>query len=180
RRFKENSPVREDILHYIIDCARLSGSPRNQQSLKFKIVSHSDERKELFKHTAWAGALKDWPGPKKGERPAAYILIFDDLEIAPKASKRWSETAAGIALQSMILAAEEHGLGACTIAAVNRPAITKFFKTSPNLKLLIVLALGEPNEVVKITELKNGNFNYYRDEKGIHYVPKRSLDELII
>ena len=43
-----------------------------------------------------------------------------------------------------------------------------------------VIALGKPTERVYLTDVKNGDIKYFRDEKDDHAVPKYSLDELII
>ena len=43
-----------------------------------------------------------------------------------------------------------------------------------------MIALGRPDEVIELTELdENGSIKYYR-ENGIHYVPKRSIEEIVI
>jgi hypothetical protein len=45
----------------------------------------------------------------------------------------------------------------------------------------LVLALGEPAEEVVIDEVgEDGDIKYWRDDEGVHHVPKRSLDELIV
>ena len=44
----------------------------------------------------------------------------------------------------------------------------------------LVIALGKPTEKVYITEVKDGDIKYFRDENDNHAVPKYSLDELII
>ena len=47
--------------------------------------------------------------------------------------------------------------------------------------ILLVLALGKPAEKVVIEDLDpGGDVKYWRDENGIHHVPKRSLEELIL
>jgi hypothetical protein len=44
-----------------------------------------------------------------------------------------------------------------------------------------VLALGTPKETVVIDPLgENGDTKYWRDENGVHHVPKRSLEDLIL
>ena len=44
----------------------------------------------------------------------------------------------------------------------------------------LVLALGKPVEEVKIVDLpESGSTAYYRDENNVHYVPKRSVEDLI-
>ena len=47
--------------------------------------------------------------------------------------------------------------------------------------ILLILALGKPKETVVLEEVgPDGNIRYYRDAEGVHHVPKRSLDELIL
>ena len=44
-----------------------------------------------------------------------------------------------------------------------------------------MLALGAPIEDIRVTDVgPDGITTYYRDEKGTHYVPKRTLEELIL
>jgi len=43
-----------------------------------------------------------------------------------------------------------------------------------------VMALGKPNERVVLEDVdESGSIKYYRDEQGVHHVPKRTLKELI-
>ena len=45
----------------------------------------------------------------------------------------------------------------------------------------LVLALGKPKEKVVVVPVgADGDVRYYRDEEQVHYVPKRSLDEMIL
>jgi len=48
-------------------------------------------------------------------------------------------------------------------------------------EILLVLALGKPKETVIIEAAgPEGDIRYWRDEEGVHHVPKRSLDQIII
>ena len=48
-------------------------------------------------------------------------------------------------------------------------------------EILFVLALGKPKEKVVLEVLEpDGDVRYWRDEEGVHHVPKRTLDEIII
>ena len=50
-----------------------------------------------------------------------------------------------------------------------------------NLQPMLVIALGKPAETIILTDVKeDGNTAYYRDENDVHYVPKRSLEDLLI
>ena len=44
----------------------------------------------------------------------------------------------------------------------------------------LVLGLGKPDEKITVESVGEKGSNYYRDEKGVHHVPKRSLDEIIL
>ena len=45
----------------------------------------------------------------------------------------------------------------------------------------MLLALGKPKETVVLEPLgPDGDTRYHRDEQGVHYVPKRSLEEIIL
>jgi nitroreductase len=78
RRFDESSPISNDVLTELVDMARVVPNGGNQQPLRYRIVSDAEERAEVFQHLAWAGALKNWPGPDEGERPTGYIIILAD------------------------------------------------------------------------------------------------------
>ena len=43
----------------------------------------------------------------------------------------------------------------------------------------LILALGVTDEKVVLADAKDGDTSYYR-ENGIHYAPKRALDEIVI
>ena len=48
-------------------------------------------------------------------------------------------------------------------------------------EILLVLSLGKPREKVVLETLEpGGDFNYWRDSDGVHHVPKRRLDDIII
>ena len=86
----------------------------------------------------------------------------------------------GIAAQSMLLTAVEGGFGGCIIGSVQRERLRDILDIPEQYKIIQVLALGKPAEEVVIDEMVNGDIKYWRDEKGVHHVPKRGLDELIV
>jgi len=175
RRFDQSVPISMALLHEMVEAARFSASARNMQPLKYMLFNDPDDCARIFPTTAWAGYLKDWPGPEEGERPTAYIIQLGDLELT---DDWWCDD--GIAAQSMLLTAVEKGYGGCIIGSVQREKLRSILQIPDRYKIIQVLALGKPAEEVVIEEVSNGDIKYWRDEKGIHHVPKRSLDELII
>ena len=141
RRFVEHQAVTCETLRELVDLARLSASGANRQPLKY-LLSCTHERNELiFPHLAWAGYLRDWPGPAEGERPAAYIVILGDTAISSSFGVDH-----GIAAQSILLGATERGLGGCIIASIQRQALRETLDIDPRYEILLVLALGQPQE----------------------------------
>ncbi|MGE5350601.1 MAG: nitroreductase family protein [Acidobacteriota bacterium] len=176
RRFFEDEVISRQTLTELVDLARLSASASNLQPIKYILSSDRELNSEIFPCLAWAGYLKDWPGPIEGERPAAYIIMLGDTSI----SKIFGSDQ-GIAAQSIMLGAVEKGLGGCIIASVQKQKLREVLNISEHLEILLVLALGKPKENVVIENLPlTGEVRYWRSEDGTHHVPKRSLDEIII
>jgi nitroreductase len=175
RRFDELYNIEYKTLEQLVGLARLSASGANRQPLKFLIFNTPGECKRVFPYTAWAGYLKNWPGPEPGERPSAYITILGDTSISESFGVDH-----GIASQSIMLGATEAGIGGCIIGSINREEFRKEFNIPLKFEILLILALGKPVETVVVEELTNGNVIYWRDNDKTHHVPKRNLDELIL
>jgi len=176
RRFHEDRPVDRSALRELVGLARLSPSAGNLQPLKYIISTDPEVNRKIFPTTAWAGYLQDWPGPAEGERPAAYIIILGDTKI----SKNFG-CDHGIAAQSIMLGAAERGLGGCMIGSIERQELCRLLEISERYEVLLILALGYPKEKVVLEDAgPNGDIRYYRDSEGVHHVPKRPLDELIL
>lgn len=175
RRFDQSKSVSQQTLRDLVDYARLSPSAANLQNLRFWLVDHPHEG--LFDSLRWANYLKNWDGPREGERPAAYIIV-----LAPRQCTKFHYIDSGIACQSMLLGATEIGLGGCMMASVDRDKVHKIFGISDQeWEILLVIALGVPAEVVVVDRLGSSeNIEYWRDEKDRHHVPKRNLDTLIL
>ena len=76
----------------------------------------------------------------------------------------------------------EKGYGGCIIGNCRRAELLKLLDLNPEQYFVsLVLALGKPKEEVVLVPLgEDGSTTYYRDNNQIHYVPKRSLDDILI
>ncbi|MFZ2631324.1 MAG: nitroreductase family protein [Desulfosalsimonadaceae bacterium] len=177
RRFHENRPISIETLKSLVDLGRLSASAANRQPLKYILSCDPVTNEKIFPCLAWAAYLKDWAGPAIGERPAGYIIILVDTRIS---NDYWCDH--GIAGQSILLGATEKGLAGCFIGAINKDRLREALIIDPYFKIELVIALGEAAEtiVVESTADRDGNIRYWRDENGVHHVPKRPLDEIIV
>ncbi len=175
RRFDEKHEITRETLVSLVDLARLSASGANRQPLKYVLATDPAMRAEVYSCLAWAGYLTTWEGPDHGERPTAYIVILGDKEISDSFGVDH-----GIAAQSIMLGASEAGLGGCIIASVKKEKLRVVLDISRDLEILLVLALGKPVEKVVLETIVNNDVKYWRDEKNVHHVPKRTLDEIIL
>ncbi|MGV1098270.1 nitroreductase family protein [Thiovibrio sp. JS02] len=175
RRFYEEQAIAPATLRELIELARLGGSARNAQPLRYLLAADPALNARIFPHLAWAAYLGDWQGPEPGERPAAYIVCLLDTRVS-----RNADCDLGIASQNILLGATALGLAGCRIASVSGK-LHKELDLPSHLKILLVLALGKAREKVVLEEVgTEGNIRYWRDKDQIHHVPKRSLAELII
>lgn len=176
RRFFEDEPIARKTLEDLVDLARISASGANKQPLKYILSCDPEKNALIFPHLAWAGYLKDWQGPEKGERPSGYIIMLGDKDISTNYF-----VDPGIACQSILLGAVEQGLGGCIFASIKKDKLKEALNIPERYEILHVIALGKPKEQVVIEEVgPDGDIKYWRDEKQVHHVPKRALKDIII
>ena len=177
RRFHQDVTIERETLRELVDLARYSASGANMQPLKYILSCDPGINALIFPLLGFAGYLRDWPGPPEGERPSAYVIMLGDTEI----SKSFFEVDAGIAAQSILLGARDKGLGGCMHRSVKRDELSKAFGITSRYEILYVLSLGKPKEQVVLETIgPDGDCKYWRDSAGVHHVPKRRLDDIII
>jgi len=175
RRFDQSVSIPVAKLREWVELARFSASGRNMQPLRYVLCTSENICREIFPNLAWAGYLTDWDGPEEGERPAAYIVVIHDKNLS---ENYFCDD--GIAAQSILLGAVEDGFGGCIIGSVNRSKVARILQLDPRHEILWVIALGKPTEQVVLEDVSNGEIKYWRDRHGIHHVPKRILEEIIL
>lgn len=175
RRFFQYEKIGTNVLKELVELTRYCGSGRNAQPLKYVVVESDEKCEQVFNTLAWAGYLTDWKGPEEGEKPSAYIIQLNDKNIA---DNFFCDD--GIAAQSILLGAVEKGFGGCILRAFNRAKIEEIISMPSNLEIIQVIALGKPKEEVVVDEIENDDFKYWRDDKMVHHVPKRTLKEILV
>ena len=176
RRFHQDVAIDEATLKEFVDLTRFCPSAANLQPLKYFLSFEPEKNAVIFKHLAWAGYLKDWDGPIEGERPSAYIIVLGDTTVAKSFGCDH-----GITCQTILLGAAEKGLGGCMIGSVKRKELRQALAIPDHLEILLTIALGKPKETVEIETVgPDGNIKYWRDSEGVHHVPKRSLEVIVV
>ena len=179
RGFREDRKVTRQELEYLVECARFTPSARNGQVLKYYLADDPETVAAIQPLTKWAGALPELHLPRQGQRPQAFIVICLDTNLAENPAPAQRDV--GIAAQTMFLAAADLGLGGCMIGSFAAGELQRVLKLPEHLKPQLVLALGAGIDQVVVTDVgDSGSITYYRDENDVHYVPKRTLKQLII
>jgi nitroreductase len=170
RRWHEDEVIEYETLVEFVDLARLCGSAANQQALKFIISNDPEKNALIFPY------LSIDNNPVEGERAPAYIVMLEDQKI-----KMFTHADAGIAAQTIMLAATEKGYGGVMIGAINKPGLNKALNLPDHLEIAIVLAIGKTIEEVIIETQEAGTIaRQWWETKDIRHVPKRSLEEIIV
>ncbi|NOQ79296.1 MAG: nitroreductase [Gammaproteobacteria bacterium] len=176
RRFVQDVVVERSVLEKLVDLARLSSSSQNLQPLKYFLSCDSDVNAIIFNNLTWAGYLQDWTGPKEGERPSAYVLILGDKSISTSFG-----IDSGIAAQNIRLGATEIGLGSSIVGSIKHKELAESLGLSDQFEILLAIPIGKPKETVVLEAVGvNGDIKYWRDNAGVHHVPKRTLNEVLV
>ena len=179
RGYDESRKVTREELVHLVECARLAPSSVNMQPLRYYLIHTQEELDLLQPLTNWARALPEVTLPHPGHCPTGFVVICQDTNLNPSIPRFQKDI--GIVAQTMLLAAVEMGLGGCMIGNYDAGKVKAALNLAENLAPVLIVAIGKPDETIVLTDVgPNGETNYYRDENDVHYVPKRSLDDLII
>ncbi|MDE6227235.1 MAG: nitroreductase family protein [Muribaculaceae bacterium] len=178
RRFRESERIPVETLEKVVELVRYCPSGRNAQPLRYVIVTSEDDKEKVYPLLKWAGYFKDWDGPEKGERPAAYIIQCLDTKYGNNCL-----CDDGLQLEAMTLGLRTLGIAGCIIKAFDSIKLHEELRVGERYLPRYVLAVGYPAENVEIEDMdgsEDADFKYYRTPDGTHHVPKRPLSELIL
>ena len=173
RKYQQKA-VPAESLRNIMEQVRLSPTAANLQRLRYKVVSSEPIVKELFALTVYGAMVKPRRSPVWGvDAPQAFVAVM-----APETSV--SEYAnAGAAIQTLMLAATEEGLGSCWVGAFDKQKTEALLEVPEGMNILYVVALGYAAETPMWEDGKAGELKYYLDETDRLHVPKLTLDQLV-
>ena len=179
RGFRQDRKVTRQELEHLVECARFTPAARNDQVLKYYLAEKPETVAAIQPLTKWAGALAELHLPRKGAEPVAYIVICLDGSLAENPAPYQRDV--GIVAQTMLLAAAEMGLNGCMIGSFAAGELREKLGLPEAIKPQLLLALGAGTERIVMTDVgEDGSTTYYRDAEDTHYVPKRTLEQLIL
>ena len=172
RGYDSTFKVRKDQLYRIVAVNTKLASARNRQLLRFRLVT-AEEAGKVLPHISMGAGLEELSLPLPGCEPNAFIVVCSTEE-----TRNSTFVDLGISVQSMLLQAVEIGLNGLCIMSFDAEAVVK--ELSLPYRPLMVVAIGKSAEKIELVDIPaDGNRGYYRKD-GTHYVPKITVDELII
>lgn len=124
------TPVPEGSMDRILEAGRLAPSAMNRQPWHFIFVTDPEKRKALSKGK-FAGFLASSP---------LVIVGCSNREKSPK----WHAVDTAIAMQNMVIAATNEGLGTCWIGSFDESIVREAMKIPSEYGVLAMIAVGYP------------------------------------
>jgi nitroreductase len=139
RKYKPD-PIPDQILEKILEAGRIAPSAKNYQPWRFIVVKDPDLKKQLIK------ASRDQHFVGEGGAVVVGCALVDTAwgRMGGYMSS-WSVDLS-IALDHIILAAVNEGLGTCWIGAFDEKEVKRILHIPENVRVLALTPLGYPNE----------------------------------
>jgi nitroreductase len=179
RRF-QNRAVPYEALEKCIDGARLAPSGRNQQVGEYIVINDAEVLPGIFENIGGSAKLPpDKGGPRPEQTPKAYTIILINKTREGDANRRWITLIdVGLAVENIMLAALEQGIGCCPILMFNEADLKLLLDIPDTYDIALVIAMGYPDES-PVADIATDSTNIWVDDKGIRHVPKRKLRDII-
>lgn len=173
RRFRQE-PIPYSILEKLVNAARVAPSAGNLQPLEYIIVDDKGTCAEIFLNLRWAAYIAPRGTPPEGKRPTAYIVVLVNKNIKVKNYER----DVGAAVENILLAALEQGVGTCWIESIERENLRQILKVPASHEIDSVGALGYKAQESVVEEMTD-SVKYWLDNHETLHVPKRKLTDIL-
>ena len=173
RAYHRETVITMQQMEKIVAVNTLIPSARNQQVLRFKLVTKDTGAEKIVAKLHLGGALPELHLPAPESVPEAFILICSTVP-----EDRYVDMDLGISVQSMLLKATEMGLNGIAIGAFDKAAARCDFNL-PSEPLLMV-AIGHGAEKIELVPVAADESHRYYRQNGVHYVPKVRFNDLLL
>jgi len=145
-----NDPVSREKLLQVLEAGRLAPSWKNMQGWRFLVL---DNRESIL---ALADAINNNPNRATYENVPYCILVCSKKEYSGiEEGKDYYMADCAIALEHMVLAAEELGLATCWVGLFEEEPIKKAFDIPEDVRIVGLIPLGVAAKVSKPRPRKN-------------------------
>lgn len=137
RRYKED-PIDEETLRKVLEAARLAPSAANRQPWRFIVVTDPIVKRSLRK-----AYDKEW----FTSAPVIVVAcaVPEEAWVRRDGEEYW-KVDVSIAMQNLVLAAWDEGLGTCWIGAFDENEAKQALGVPPNVRIVAMTPLGYPAE----------------------------------
>ena len=135
RKYKPD-PVPEDAIRHVLEAARLAPSWANSQCWHFIVVTDQNAKERV------AQAGNRWIA----EAPVIVVACADPAKPGTKGDQPYYLLDIGIAMEHLMLAATEKGLGTCWIGWFREDIVRKALGVPDNIRVVASTPLGYPAE----------------------------------
>jgi nitroreductase len=148
-RVYKSDPIPRESLLRVLEAARLAPSGKNLQPWKFILVQDSELKRKLAKASNAQDFIADAP----------LVLVAcgfpeECYRSMGRYMKSWPVDVT-IALEHLILQAQEEGLGTCWIGSFEEDEVKSLLDVPGHVKVLALTPLGYPGEVPKFRGRKS-------------------------
>ena len=163
RGYNKNYVVRRDELERIVGVCSKVPSARNQQVLRFRLVTRDTGADIVLRNIRLGAALPELHLPLPGTEPEAFIVVCSTVP-----ENKMVDIDLGIAM----------GLNGIVIGAFNKGEIERGLQLP--YEALMIIAIGKGIEKIELVNIKpDASHAYYRQD-GTHYVPKVGTKDLLV
>jgi nitroreductase len=168
RRFQQR-PLERDQIERIVRAGTYAASAGNGQPWRFVAVTDPAAVNAATAALAWLPAAGE---PGEGERPTAHVAV-----LVPRGASWAAQADAAAAIQNMMLAAADMGIGSCWFGSVRRDELAQLLGIPGGWHIYSVVALGHPAEEPQAIEAEDPAVK--RDQFGRLIVPKKPLEQVM-
>lgn len=143
RRYTEKE-VEDEKITYVLDCARLAPSWENKQCWRFVVIKNKETITALSKTSLINNWLKT--------APVIIVACADPTESWTHNEIDYYIVDIAIALEHLILAATDAGLGTCWIVDFNELKVKELLEIPKRIRIIAFTPLGYPADIKKITD----------------------------
>lgn len=155
--------VPEEDIAYILECARLAPSWMNKQCWRFIVVQDISTIQDIAKTSVINRWIKN--------APCIIIACADPSQSGKQNDISYYVTDVTCALEHLILAATDKGLGTCWMASFDEQKIKELLEIPPRIKIVAITPLGYPMQKESIGA--KGRKFFIRSTK------RKSLEEIV-
>lgn len=137
-RSYRKEPIEEEKIRRVLEAARLAPSAANRQPWRFILVTDPEIRENL-------GAAYDREWFFSAPAIVVACAVPEEAWVRSDGEEYW-KVDISIAMQNLVLAAWEEGLGTCWIGAFNEEEAKRVLDIPPKVRVVVMTPLGYPAE----------------------------------